>query len=81
MQIVLKNGRIYKAIPHLPYVKTDAKGNTVQVGMNYLDTNTNTIRIENEFGRQTFVFPNEVDWEATRRLSQEESNAKETQNH
>ena len=75
MQIVLKNGLVYRAIRSFNCFN-NKWGESYE---NYLDTNTNTIRIENEYGRQTFVFPNEVDWEATKKL-QEENNAK-TQNH
>ena len=67
MQIVLKNGLVYKAIRCVSCF--DSKWEKAYD--NYLDTTTNTIRIENELGMKTFVYPNEVDWEATKELQKE----------
>lgn len=63
LKVVLKeNGRVYEALRAL---------NTID---GILDTQTNTIRIKNEYGKETFVYPKEIDWEATKRLNKEEQN-------
>lgn len=65
MKVVLKeNGRIYEAVRAL----------SINGEPNYLDTRTNTIRIKNEYGKETFVYPKEIDWEATKKLNKEEQN-------
>ena len=85
LKVVLKeNGRVYEAIPVFPYCKRNEKGRVVQVGVDYLDPRTNTIRIKNEYGKETFVYPKEIDWEATNKLikeQQEVQNNGETKNH
>ena len=63
MKVVLKeNGRVYEAI----------RSFSMNGEPNYLDTQTNTIRIKNEYGQSTFVYPKEIDWEATKKLNQEQ---------
>lgn len=67
MKIVLKNGRVYEAIRDISCFDIKWK----KAYENYLNTTTNTIRIKNELGMTTFVYPNEVDWEATKKLAKE----------
>lgn len=61
MKVVLKeNGRVYEAIRAFNIID------------GILDPRTNTIRIKNEYGKETFVYPKEIDWEATKKLNNEE---------
>lgn len=63
MKVVLKeNGRVYEAMRAFNVIE------------GILDTRTNTIRIKNEYGKETFVYPKEIDWEATKKLNNEEQN-------
>lgn len=63
MKVVLKeNGRAYEAVRAL----------SMNGEPNYLNTRTNTIRIKNEYGKETFVYPKEIDWEATKKLNKEQ---------
>ena len=61
IKVVLKeNGRVYEAMRVFNIID------------GILDPRTNTIRIKNEYGKETFVYPKEIDWEATKKLNKEE---------